>query len=116
MNDVIKTFKRPKVTYQPDDDDQLGSAEDYDESEIPNIYSKPTKTPHENNGRHNNVAMFGIGGIATRKPMYPIPEVRGSSDNEVSTAISSAPTVGYNYRIFFVVNLLSLLSFGRFLS
>lgn len=105
------------MTYQPDDDDQLGSAEDYDESEIPNIYTKPTKTSHENNGRHNNVAMFGIGGIATRKPMFPIPEVRGSSDNEVSTAISSATTVGYNYRIFFVVNsMVSLLSFGRFLS
>ncbi|KAJ6637534.1 Lachesin [Pseudolycoriella hygida] len=117
LNEVIKTFKRPKVTYQPDDDDQLGSAEDYDESEIPNIYTKPTKTPHENNGRHNNVAMFGIGGMATRKPMFPIPEVRGSSDNEVSTAISSAPTVGYNYRTFFVVNsVVSLLSFGRFLS
>lgn len=114
MNDVIKTFKRPKVTYQPDDDDQLGSAEDYDESEIPNIYTKPTKIPHENNGRQNNVAMFGM---ATRKPMYPIPEVRGSSDNEVSTAVSSATTVGYNYRIFFVVNsMVSLLSFGRFLS
>lgn len=106
------------MTYQPDDDDQLGSAEDYDESEIPNIYTKPTKTPHENNGRQsNNVPMFGIGGIATRKPMFPIPEVRGSSDNEVSTAISSATTVGCNYRIFFAVNsMVSLLSFGRFLS
>lgn len=113
MNDVIKpSAKRPKETYQLEDDDQTGSADD--ESEAPNMFTNPTQILHDYNGRHNKLA---FGGIATRKPMYPIPEVRGSSDNEVSTALSSATTVGCNYRIFFVVNsMVSLLSFGRFLS
>lgn len=116
----MKPFKRPKLSYQPEDDDQIGSAEDDDESDISNAYTKTTKTPHEINGRHNNVIPFGgVGGgsssMATRKPMYPISEVRGSSDNEV--ALSSTTSVGYNYRLFFTVNsMVSLLSSGRFLS
>lgn len=50
--------------------------------------------------QQNNVALFGVG-IATRKPLYPIHEVRGGYDNinEVSTATSSAttPNVFYSF-------------------
>lgn len=133
-NDVIK---RPRVTYPPDDDDQLGSAEDYEDAETPKVYTKIPKSPTDggnyNNGggsvggRYSNTIASGdrgaggggVGGNGgpyiggTRRP-FLYSEVRGY-DNEVSTAISTAASAVFNYCNFFTINML-LMVFIRLLS
>jgi hypothetical protein len=88
---------KPKVSYNTDDDDQYGSAED--ESDESDFFTKPTRpgkpdlghgkshaTPTHN---HNGVQTPSI--TPTRRPMV-IPAVRGGYDDDaqfVSAALSS---------------------------
>lgn len=58
-NQVYSHNQRPpKVTHPalgPDDDDNIfGSAEDYDDSDSPNVYMRPTKTSSDGFGANNN--------------------------------------------------------------
>ncbi|CAD7091656.1 unnamed protein product [Hermetia illucens] len=90
-NDVLK-HKVMQNSFQPDDEDQYGSAEDFDDSDFPNPYHKPTKpTLLDNNRHHNSVVDFGM---ATRKPPYTsLTEVRGAADNELTSYVSSAKDI-----------------------
>uniref|UniRef100_A0A1B0CRC5 Putative lachesin n=1 Tax=Lutzomyia longipalpis TaxID=7200 RepID=A0A1B0CRC5_LUTLO len=87
-NDVLKIrHPSPKVTYQPEEDDLYGSAEDFDDPEltqngagVPGIFIKPTRAAGQDVYTRHVVPMVGL---VTRSP-YLIPAIRGGQDSDAN--------------------------------
>ncbi|XP_055713284.1 lachesin [Phlebotomus papatasi] len=90
-NDILKMrHPSPKVTYQPDEDDLYGSAEDFDDTELsqngaglPGSFIKPTRAAGQDSYTRHIVPMVGL---VTRSP-YLIPAIGGEDFGSSSAGL-----------------------------
>ncbi|XP_059616919.1 lachesin [Phlebotomus argentipes] len=110
-NDVIK-IRHPssKVTFQPEDDDLYGSAEDLDDPEltqngavIPGIFLKPTRASGQDVYTRHVVPMVGL---VTRSP-HLIPAIRGGQDSEANFSSGTARKIPLSLTAFLLILLMS---------
>lgn len=112
-NDILKMrHPSPKVTYQPDEDDLYGSAEDFDDTELsqngaglPGSFIKPTRAAGQDSYTRHIVPMVGL---VTRSP-YLIPAIGGEDFGSSSAGLVYKDLPSICLPIFFVILVTSYL-------